>query len=105
MLNSILLFQDKGDFDGISRVLFGGNLDFWLHRLLFLDAMSYLSMGRISVSLDRYILVDIDDIFVAKKGIRMTADDVTVSLLKVPRFLHHLGIFSLVVMEPLHCTL
>ncbi|XP_069951681.1 bifunctional heparan sulfate N-deacetylase/N-sulfotransferase isoform X1 [Cherax quadricarinatus] len=73
-LVSIIL--DKGDFDGISRVLFGNSLEFWLHRLLFLDAVSYLSMGRISVSLDRYVLVDIDDIFVAKKGIRMTADDV-----------------------------
>ncbi|XP_042234271.1 bifunctional heparan sulfate N-deacetylase/N-sulfotransferase-like isoform X2 [Homarus americanus] len=72
----ITVVLDKGEFDGIQRVLFGGNLEFWLHRLLFLDAMSYLSMGRISISMDRYVLVDIDDIFVAKKGIRMTADDV-----------------------------
>ncbi|KAK8384674.1 hypothetical protein O3P69_014327 [Scylla paramamosain] len=72
----ILSILDKGDYDGISRVLFGGNLDFWLHRLLFLDAVSYLSLGRISLSLERYILVDIDDIFVAKKGVRMTTDDV-----------------------------
>lgn len=75
---SLFIFQDKGDYDGISRVLFGGNLDFWLHRLLFLDSVSYLSLGRISLSLERYILVDIDDIFVAKKGIRMTSDDVEV---------------------------
>lgn len=73
--------QDKGAIDGIQRVVFGGGLEFWLHRLLFLDAISYLSMGRLSVSLDRYMLVDIDDIFVARKGIRMTADDVTVSIL------------------------
>lgn len=67
---------DKGDIDGIQRLLFGGNLDFWLHRLLFLDGISYLSMGRLSISLERHILVDIDDIFVAPKGNRMTADDV-----------------------------
>ncbi|XP_042891362.1 bifunctional heparan sulfate N-deacetylase/N-sulfotransferase-like isoform X2 [Penaeus japonicus] len=71
---------DKGAIDGIQRVVFGGGLEFWLHRLLFLDAISYLSMGRLSVSLDRYMLVDIDDIFVARKGIRMTAEDVTALL-------------------------
>lgn len=79
LLNNFSTFQDQGQLDGIPRVLFGANLDLWLHRLLFLDALTYLSLGRIPLTLDRYILVDIDDIFVAKKGIRMTADDVTVS--------------------------
>ncbi|KAK3889373.1 hypothetical protein Pcinc_006625 [Petrolisthes cinctipes] len=72
--NTVVL--DQGQLDGIPRVLFGANLEFWLHRLLFLDALSYLSLGRIPLALDRYILVDIDDIFVARKGIRMTTDDV-----------------------------
>ncbi|KAG0711310.1 Bifunctional heparan sulfate N-deacetylase/N-sulfotransferase [Chionoecetes opilio] len=72
----IVAILDKGEHDSISRVLFGGNLDFWLHRLLFLDALSYLSLGRISLALERHILVDIDDIFVAKKGVRMTEEDV-----------------------------
>ncbi|XP_076066452.1 N-deacetylase and N-sulfotransferase sfl [Oratosquilla oratoria] len=67
---------DKGKYDGICRVLFGYDLKFWLHNLLFLDAISYLSRGKLSLSLDRYILVDIDDIFVGHKGTRMTVEDV-----------------------------
>ena len=75
-VNSWLFEQDKGQLDGIRRVLFGGGLKFWLHRLLFLDAVSYLSRGRLSVSLKRYILIDIDDIFVGEKGTRLKNSDV-----------------------------
>lgn len=60
--------QDHGRLDGVQRVLFGSGLQFWLHRLLFLDALSYLSHGQLSLSLDRWILVDIDDIFVGERG-------------------------------------
>lgn len=70
--------QDHGLYDGISRVLFGAGLKFWLHRLLFLDALSYLSKGLLSISLERQVLVDIDDIFVGESGIRMWKDDVHV---------------------------
>jgi len=72
--------QDHGAHDGISRVLFGSGLRFWLHRLLFLDSLSYLSRGLLSVSLERQVLVDIDDIFVGESGIRMWKEDVHVSL-------------------------
>ena len=74
------LLQDCGEFDGIQRIFFGSGLDFWLHRLLFLDAMSFLSHGRLSTSLQRYIQVDIDDIFVGQKGTRLTPSDVEVNL-------------------------
>ncbi|XP_067643649.1 bifunctional heparan sulfate N-deacetylase/N-sulfotransferase [Eurosta solidaginis] len=70
------VLQDHGHFDGIQRVLFGSSLRFWLHRLLFLDALSYLSHGQLSLSLDRMILVDIDDIFVGERGTRLRPDDV-----------------------------
>ncbi|XP_017468992.1 PREDICTED: bifunctional heparan sulfate N-deacetylase/N-sulfotransferase [Rhagoletis zephyria] len=70
------VLQDHGQFDGIQRVLFGSSLHFWLHRLLFLDALSFLSHGQLSLSLDRMILVDIDDIFVGEKGTRLRPDDV-----------------------------
>jgi len=76
--NSSFSFQDKGEGDGIRRVLFGAGLKFWLHRLLFIDALSYLSRGRLSVSLKRYILIDIDDIFVGEKGTRLRKSDVEV---------------------------
>lgn len=62
------VMQDHGRMDGVERVLFGSGLQFWLHRLLFLDALSYLSHGQLSLSLERWILVDIDDIFVGERG-------------------------------------
>lgn len=62
------VIQDHGRLDGVQRVLFGSGLQFWLHRILFLDALSYLSHGQLSLSLDRWILVDIDDIFVGERG-------------------------------------
>ncbi|XP_064005930.1 bifunctional heparan sulfate N-deacetylase/N-sulfotransferase 4 isoform X2 [Pogoniulus pusillus] len=70
------VIQDLGLHDGIQRVLFGNNLTFWLHKLIFIDAISFLSGKRLTLSLDRYILVDIDDIFVGKEGTRMNSNDV-----------------------------
>ncbi|XP_013102846.2 bifunctional heparan sulfate N-deacetylase/N-sulfotransferase [Stomoxys calcitrans] len=70
------VLQDHGQYDGIKRIFFGSNLKFWLHRLLFLDALSYLSHGQLSLNLERMILVDIDDIFVGEKGTRLRPDDV-----------------------------
>ncbi|KAJ8405452.1 hypothetical protein AAFF_G00319250 [Aldrovandia affinis] len=68
--------KDLGLHDGIQRVLFGNNLNFWLHKLVFVDAVSFLTGKRLSLSLDRYLLVDIDDIFVGKEGTRMKVPDV-----------------------------
>ncbi|EMP24699.1 Bifunctional heparan sulfate N-deacetylase/N-sulfotransferase 1 [Chelonia mydas] len=68
--------QDLGLHDGIQRVLFGNNLNFWLHKLVFVDAVSFLTSKRLSLPLDRYLLVDIDDIFVGKEGTRMKVEDV-----------------------------
>lgn len=70
--------QDLGLHDGIQRVLFGNNLNFWLHKLVFVDGVSFLTGKRLSLPLDRYVLVDIDDIFVGKEGTRMKVDDVKV---------------------------
>lgn len=81
--------QDLGLHDGIQRVLFGHGLSFWLHKLIFVDAVAYLTGKRLCLDLDRYILVDIDDIFVGKEGTRMKVADVEVSLL-----FHYLNLFS-----------
>ncbi|XP_070805314.1 bifunctional heparan sulfate N-deacetylase/N-sulfotransferase 3 isoform X2 [Pituophis catenifer annectens] len=70
------VIHDLGLHDGIQRVLFGNNLNFWLHKLIFIDAVSFLTGKRLPLSLDRYILVDIDDIFVGKEETRMKANDV-----------------------------
>lgn len=71
--------NDRGLLDGIHRVYFGSSFQLWLHKLLFLDVLTALSRGRHARPLDRWLLVDIDDIFVGKKGTRMTRDDVKVS--------------------------
>lgn len=90
--------QDHGRLDGVQRVLFGSGLQFWLHRILFLDALSYLSHGQLSLSLDRWILVDIDDIFVGERGTRLHEEDVAAMLASqaalqrlVPGFRFNLG--------------
>ena len=69
---------DRGTHDGVRRILFGSGFEFWLHRVLFLDAVSFLSRGQLSQSLDRYILVDVDDVFVGHTGVRVNEDDVLV---------------------------
>ncbi|XP_046391931.1 bifunctional heparan sulfate N-deacetylase/N-sulfotransferase isoform X2 [Ischnura elegans] len=94
----ITVIQDHGRLDGIERVLFGSGLRFWLHKLLFLDALSYLSHDQLSVSLTRYLLIDVDDIFVGERGTRLTRDDVQALLATqkrmqqmVPGFRFNLG--------------
>ncbi|KAL4640369.1 bifunctional heparan sulfate N-deacetylase/N-sulfotransferase 4-like [Arapaima gigas] len=72
----VTVVQDLGLHDGIQRVMFGHSLNYWLHRLIFVDAISFLSGKKLSLSLERYILVDIDDIFVGKEGTRMNVNDV-----------------------------
>lgn len=67
---------DRGTLDGIKRVFFGNDLEFWVHQMIFIDSLSYLSHGKLSFSLERFIQVDVDDIFVGMTGTRMTADDV-----------------------------
>lgn len=72
------VLTDLGRLDGIRRVYFGSGLYFWVHKLLFIDALAFLSRGQFAHSLERRIVVDIDDIFVGKSGIRMTKEDVKV---------------------------
>ncbi|CAL8273799.1 unnamed protein product, partial [Gadus morhua 'NCC'] len=68
--------QDMGLYDGVRRVLFGQGLGYWLHRLILVDAIAYLTDRKLTLGLDRHILVDIDDIFVGKEGTRMNTKDV-----------------------------
>ncbi|XP_064458636.1 bifunctional heparan sulfate N-deacetylase/N-sulfotransferase-like [Ornithodoros turicata] len=82
----ITVIQDNGKYDGIERVIFGSGFNFWLHKLLFLDSISYLSHGKLSLPLQRYLLIDIDDIFVAEQGNRMIPSDVQALLAAQARF-------------------
>eukprot|EP00117_Sycon_ciliatum_P012908 scpid22021/ scgid13784/ Bifunctional heparan sulfate N-deacetylase/N-sulfotransferase; Glucosaminyl N-deacetylase/N-sulfotransferase; Sulfateless; Heparan sulfate N-deacetylase; Heparan sulfate N-sulfotransferase len=91
---------DTGRVDGIRRVLFCQHpgMYLWLHKALFLDAVSHLSPATLGLPLARRFLVDIDDIFVAPLGTKMSPDDVE-QLVKtqeevrkqVPRFTFNLG--------------
>lgn len=74
----ITAVHDLGLYDGIQRVIFGNDLNFWLHGLLFIDALSFLSHGKFSVPLERYVQIDVDDIFVGRQGIRLVPSDVQV---------------------------
>lgn len=71
-----IMVRDRGLIDGVEKIVIGGGFGFWLHRVLFLDAISHLSRGKLSISLDRYIQVDIDDMFVGSVGSRMNREDV-----------------------------
>ena len=73
------VIHDRGQLDGIERILFGSGLNFWMHHMMLMDCLSYLSHGKLSVTLDRYIQIDIDDIFVGKEQTRVKVDDVMVS--------------------------
>lgn len=68
--------QDLGRVDGIRRVLFGNDLAFWLHKLLLLDSISFLTGEKLSLPLQRNLQIDIDDIFVGERGTRLKANDV-----------------------------
>lgn len=77
--NRATVVLDDGKLDGVKRVFFSGGFPFFLHTLLFLDAMDYLSPMDLSFSLDRYLQVDIDDVFIGSTGLRLHRDDVMVS--------------------------
>jgi hypothetical protein len=75
-----VVIHDLGKRDNIHRVYFGADLTFWPHKLLFLDALSFVSQHKLAKPLDRWIQVDIDDIFVGRTGIRMKKEDVKASI-------------------------
>ncbi|MFH4977471.1 hypothetical protein AB6A40_004180 [Gnathostoma spinigerum] len=67
---------DEGYRDGIRRVLFGQIFTHWMIKLAFVDSLRYLSKLSMNIDLDRYIQVDVDDIFVGVSGGRMQRHDV-----------------------------
>ena len=71
-----LIVEDNANVDGVSKIVIGGSrsLQFWFMKTMFLDSLHYLTKGVISFPLTRYILVDIDDIFVG--AARLVPSDV-----------------------------
>ncbi|CAD5116612.1 DgyrCDS5485 [Dimorphilus gyrociliatus] len=71
---TVAAFEDR-----IIKKFYIGNSfsSFWVHRLLLMDALCYLSADRsLCTTLKRYVLIDVDDIFVGKQGSRLTEEDV-----------------------------
>ena len=83
------IILDDGRRDGIKKVFFGGGFPFYLHTMLFMDSLEYLSpVSPILFSLERYLEIDVDDIFIAKTGIRMKQKDVLVSKYALPEMIY-----------------
>ncbi|XP_065174675.1 bifunctional heparan sulfate N-deacetylase/N-sulfotransferase 3-like isoform X1 [Sycon ciliatum] len=83
--NYTTLLVDRGLQDGVKRIFFGRGLFFWMHKILFLDAVRYLSAtnwvesqprGFGDFGLKRFITIDVDDVFSSPEVHRMTASDV-----------------------------
>ena len=74
------MLLDNGRKGGIKRIFTTLNSAFFLHGLLFLDALKYLAVLPPKYTLQRYIQVDIDDIFIGKSGLRLKKTDVKVTI-------------------------
>ena len=74
-----VLMQDRGLRDGVRKVFIGGPAQFWLTKLLILDVMRNVSNQRLfRFGRQRWVQVDVDDIFIAPDGTKMTTEDVWV---------------------------
>lgn len=76
------VIEDGGNLDGVRKIFVGMPIRYWLTKLILLDAVHTLcegvSVGR--MGRERWVMVDIDDVFVAPEGTRMTVEDVQVSV-------------------------
>ena len=76
---SPVVISDRGMLDGVKKVFVGGPITFWLMKLLLLDVIRSLASSPVPrFGRQRWVMVDIDDAFVAPKGRKMTPNDVQV---------------------------
>ncbi|KAH9503172.1 Bifunctional heparan sulfate N-deacetylase/N-sulfotransferase 2 [Bulinus truncatus] len=94
----IVAVYDVGLLDGISKVILGYDLSYWLNSMLAMDALTHLTNGRLGLPLDRLLQIDIDDMFVGQTGIRTLASDAEEMLKSqnrirkyIPNFQYKLG--------------
>lgn len=76
-----LVFVDKSAYEGVTRQIWVGSPpSFWLSKLLLLEIIRSESQQQLTrFGRERWVMIDIDDIFVAPSGLKMTPDDVKVS--------------------------
>uniref|UniRef100_A0A0N4ZH98 [heparan sulfate]-glucosamine N-sulfotransferase n=1 Tax=Parastrongyloides trichosuri TaxID=131310 RepID=A0A0N4ZH98_PARTI len=71
------VIKDNGFYDGVEKIFFGGSMDYWIIQLLFHDSILYFEPRlKIKFNHDRYLQIDIDDIFVGQQDTRIVAKDV-----------------------------
>ena len=74
-----LALYDQGRIDGVRKFIFGVSFwESWLYELVLVDALQIVSNGNLGNDLQRYIQVDVDDIFVGKTGRRLVKEDIEV---------------------------
>lgn len=74
-----MAIQDNGLRDGVVKLFLSSPLTFWLTKLLLMDAIQSLSLLPVlRFGRERWVMVDIDDIFVAPTGTKMVPEDVQV---------------------------
>ena len=69
-----------GATSGERTVFFNNGFHVWVERMLFLDALFYVSRGRLNMPMERYILVDVDDTLRANVVKTPTVADIKVCL-------------------------
>lgn len=78
---SPLALIDRDLVPGAISILIGMDIRFWLTKLILLDMIEAYSKHRLlRFRNERWVMVDIDDIFVAPKGLKMTPHDVEVQM-------------------------
>ncbi len=85
-----LMLKTKDSENLVRQIFIGFNtLNLPILSSLLIDAFSFLSFNRLNITTERYIQIDIDDIFVAAKETRMKSDDVY-ALIKFQKFINEI---------------
>ena len=84
--DAAVAIHDNGSVSNVEHIIFGQNLQHFFIKIGFWDALLYMSRGSFSWSLETFIQIDIDDIFVGQTGTRLVPDDIT-SLIESQIFL------------------
>ena len=77
---ALAMVSNGNSWRGVREVFIGSPISFWMTKLLLLDVMrSYSTHSLARFGRKRWVMIDIDDIFVAPKGLKMNSGDVEVS--------------------------
>ncbi|UMM30637.1 hypothetical protein L5515_012434 [Caenorhabditis briggsae] len=71
-----VVLRDLGREDGVEKVIFGRNLTDFQIKITFLDALWWAMGDEKLFGLDRFVQVDIDDVFVGAQSTRIVEEDV-----------------------------